>query len=48
MTWHAFIGDFASPKMWYLPTAYAAVWVAQAGYLSWIAVRWLRAPRKRA
>jgi hypothetical protein len=48
MTWHAFIGDFTNPKMWYLPTAYAVVWAAQAGYLSWIAVRWLGAPRKKA
>jgi hypothetical protein len=48
MTWHSFIGAFASPKMWYLPTAYVAVWAVQAGYLGWVAVRWLRTPRRQS
>jgi hypothetical protein len=46
MTWHAFVGDLANPKLWYLPAAYIAVWTAQAGYLSWLMVRWLRTPSK--
>jgi len=45
MTGHSFISAFGSPKLWYLPTAYVAVWAIQAGYLSWVAVRWFRTPR---
>jgi threonine/homoserine/homoserine lactone efflux protein len=47
MTWHSFVGAFADPKLWYLPTAYVTVWVVQAGYLGWLAVQWWRTPNSR-
>jgi hypothetical protein len=47
MTWHSFVGAFANPKLWYLPTAYVTVWVVQAGYLGWLAAQWWRTPNSR-
>jgi hypothetical protein len=48
MNWHAFIGAFSSPKLWYLPTAYAVVWAVQASYFGWVALRWGRTPRRQS
>ena len=47
MTWHSFVGAFADPKLWYLPTAFVTVWVVQASYLGWLAVQWRRTPDSR-
>ena len=42
MTWHSFLGAFRVSGLHDLPIAYAAVILAQGGYLLWIARGWTR------
>ena len=44
MTWRTFF-DFSTMGHRHLVFVYVGVWIAQAGYLAWIAMNWRKVKR---
>jgi len=47
MTWHSFF-DLSTMEHRHLLITYIGVWVAQLGYLGWLAWSWRRAGRPKS